>query len=75
MAGKTTNLAALRKSDPVQLGKQVAELKLQLDQDYAAVKAGKKKNTSHLKQLRREIAQILSIMREGEIKSQETAEK
>lgn len=56
------------------LVKTLSDKKTELDLNRAKVKIGKEKNTSKLKVLKRDIAQILTILREKEIIEKEAKE-
>ncbi len=71
---KSKELSKLRNESVENLDKLVAEKKKELGLSYADRKVGKEKNSSISKNLRRDIAQIMTIIRESEIAKTE-AEK
>lgn len=64
---KSKELLKLRSESVENLDKLVTEKKKELALSYADRKAGKEKNSSISKNLRRDIAQIMTIVRENEI--------
>jgi len=68
---KSKDLNKLRSEDIDSLEKLLAEKKKELGLSYADRKAGKEKNLRLSKNLRRDIAQIMTILRENEIAKKE----
>lgn len=68
---KRKEFLALRESQIKGLKDKVVVLKEKLIKIYMEKNIGKEKNTSGPKNIRREIAQILSIIREKELKDEE----
>ncbi|BCX14540.1 MAG: hypothetical protein KatS3mg088_223 [Patescibacteria group bacterium] len=64
---KKKDLQLLRKKQLPEIIALVQKKKEELIFSYAKIKAGKLKNTSVLKNLRRDIAQILTLIKEKEI--------
>lgn len=64
---KTKDLKQLRTKTIKELEGLVRDKKQELLLYYAKIKAGKEKNTSLIKKVRRDIAQILTIIKEKEI--------
>lgn len=64
---KSKDLNKLRSENVGGLEKLLAEKKKELALSYADRKAGKEKNLRFSKNLRRDIAQIMTVIRESEI--------
>lgn len=64
---KTKELKATREKDVKALEVQVAELRKKIRVLAPKTLAGREKNTSQLKVMKRDIAQILGIMREKQL--------
>jgi ribosomal protein L29 len=64
---KSRELSKLRTEDVASLEKMLTEKKTELGLNYADTKAGKEKNLRKSKMLRRDIAQIMTVIRELEI--------
>lgn len=64
---KKNEIAAIRKKDLNDLKKVVSEKRAEARAAYSEMKAGKSTNLKKYKNQRREIAQILTIIREKEI--------
>lgn len=64
---KAKDLNLLRKKEIVELKKEKDEKKKELALAYADLKAGKEKNLKKVKNLRHDIAQTLTVIREKEI--------
>jgi len=64
---KRKNLQALREKKIEELNKIVDDKRKEVRLTLAKIKAGYEKNTSKAKNLKRDIAQILTIKREKEI--------
>ncbi len=64
---KKKDLRQLRTKTIEEIKRLVAQKKQELLLYYAKIKSGKEKNTSMLKNIRRDIAQMLTIVREKEI--------
>jgi ribosomal protein L29 len=71
---KKKDLANLRTKTISELLKMSVERKNEADQEYAKIKAGQEKNVKKSFNLRKELAQILTILREKEITEQAKAE-
>ncbi len=67
---KKKELSDLRKKDIVGLTKLVSEKRAELTKAYSEKDAGKQKNLKHTKILKRDIAQILTIVTELELNNQ-----
>jgi ribosomal protein L29 len=68
---KRKDLTDYRGKKEVELAKIIADKKTELDLTRAKAKIGKEKNTSKLKVIKRDIAQILTILREKKIIEEE----
>ncbi len=66
---KKKDLKGLQAKEAGELRKLVSEKKEEVDITYTKVKAGQEKNLKKIKGLKKEIAQILTIIREKEIKA------
>jgi ribosomal protein L29 len=64
---KKKELTSLRSKSLEELKKSLAEKMAEVSLFFSSLKAGKEKNSSKGKNLRREIAQILTIIKEKEI--------
>ncbi len=64
---KTKDLKQLRTKTIKELEGLIKAKKQDLLLSYAKIKAGKEKNTSLIKRIRRDIAQLLTLVREKEI--------
>lgn len=64
---KRKDLQSLRDKDTVELKSVAAEKRIKIIAGYAKIRAGKEKNTSTLRKLKRDLAQTLSVLREKEI--------
>ena len=71
---KRKNLMEYRSKKSEDLLKLVDQKKMELALNSAKTKIGKEKNTSKLKVIRRDIAQILTVVREKEIIAKEGGE-
>ena len=68
---KKNDLATLRQKEVKDLEKMIKEKKIELAKTQVNRVAGKEKNVKKASILRREISQILTIVREGEILKKE----
>ena len=64
---RKNDLNNLRKKDIKDLEGTLSKKKLEAGQDYAKIKGGREKNLKKYKSIRRDIAQILTIIREKQI--------
>ncbi len=64
---KINDLNSLRKKDIKDLESTLAKKKLEAENDFAKIKGGREKNLKKYRNLRRDIAQILTIIREKQI--------
>jgi ribosomal protein L29 len=62
-------LGDLRKKNQTELSKLLQDSKKELQDKYLMFKIGKEKNTSQFKKTNRDIAQILTIIKEKEVLS------
>lgn len=69
---KKGELTELRSKDIDELKKLVADKRLELTKVMAEIKAGREKNLKKAKNLRREIARALTLIREKELIEQES---
>ena len=69
---KKKELKDLKVKGLKELGKLVSQKKLELSESYAKIKAGQEKNLKKAKNLRRDVAQTLTIIREKELLEQES---
>jgi ribosomal protein L29 len=72
---KRKDLLEFRNKKQSELQKLVEQKKLELALLSAKTKIGKEKNTSKLKVVRRDVAQILTILREMDIMAKEVENK
>lgn len=68
---KKKELKSLRIKKNEDLAKMVADKKKEATETYAKMRAGKEKNLKRVKYLKKEIAQILTIMKEKEFSEEE----
>lgn len=64
---KTKDLKALVAKSDVELGKTLIDKKLELEKVLLAISTGKEKNFKKGKNLRREIAQVLTILNQKKL--------
>ncbi|MFC1710274.1 50S ribosomal protein L29 [Patescibacteria group bacterium] len=64
---KTKDLKSLRGKSIEDLEKLAGDKRNEINLTYAKIKAGQEKNTSKVKVLKRDLAQVMTIMRENEI--------
>lgn len=72
---KKTELTNLRTKTVAELKKMASEKKDEASMDYAKIKAGQEKNVKKSYLARKELAQILTILREKEIIEKEKNEE
>ena len=72
---KVKELQSLRTKQISELTKIVSEKKNEAGIAYAKIKAGQEKNVSRVKNLRHDIAQILTLIREKQILEKEQGSK
>lgn len=70
---KRKDLADLKTKEAKDLKKMLGDKKAELEKIMVNVSVGKEKNLKKAKNLRRDISQILTIMREKEIHKKEAA--
>lgn len=68
---KKKDLTDLRNKKTNELEKLLAKKRNELVNTYAKIKAGQEKNLKKAKNIRRDVAQILTIIREKELLEQE----
>ena len=64
---KKKDLDSIRGKTVEELNKTANEKRNEITLTYAKIKAGQEKNTSKIKSLKRDLAQIMTIARENEI--------
>jgi ribosomal protein L29 len=69
---KKKELSALKLKTVSELKKMIVEKQKEASLFFSSLKAGKEKGTSKRRNLRRDIAQILTIIKEKEILEEET---
>jgi ribosomal protein L29 len=72
---KKKDLKSLREKSVDELKSLVIEKRNKIIADYAKIRAGKEKNTSLLRKLKRDLAQTLTILREKGIIEKYKADK
>lgn len=72
---KKRELVDLRKSETKDLANKVEEKRLELAKTRVKVVSGEEKNVKKLANLKKEIAQLLTILREKELMGTETKEE
>lgn len=72
---KKQDLKVLRKKSKKELEKQIDKKRLELAKHAVKLKIGKKKNLKKGRLLKREIAQILTVIRENELIEQSAENK
>ena len=72
---KKNELISLRKKDLVELRSLLEQRRTEAAESFAKIKAGQEKNLKKSKNLKREIAQIMTITREKELLEQSAEEK
>lgn len=61
---KTRDLTSLRKKSPDEIKSLLEQKKLEAVESFAKMKAGQEKNLKRVKNLKREIAQIMTVFQE-----------
>lgn len=72
---KRRELADVRKSETKDLSSKVKEKKLELAKTRVKIVSGEEKNVKKLANLKKEIAQLLTILKEKELVEVETKEE
>lgn len=68
---KKKELENIREKSITELKKTALEAKKEISLVYTKIKAGQEKNTSQMKKLRHNLAQVLTLIREKEIMAKE----
>lgn len=72
---KKKDLKALRSKSANELRKMANEKRQKANKAFVEIKTGQEKNLKEVKNLRKDIAQILTVLKEKEIVEEEKAEK
>jgi ribosomal protein L29 len=69
---KKKDLQSLRKKETKDLQKMVSDKKKQIAENFIKLKAGQEKNFKKMANLKKEVAQIMTVIKEKEIIEKET---
>lgn len=72
---KKNDLNSFRAKTAIELKKEVVKRRVEISSHYAKIKAGQEKNLKKAKNARRDLAQILTLIRQKELLEQSTDSK